>query len=90
MLHDVGKIAIPKEILHKPAALTDREFAIIKHAHHRGSVHARSRRRPARRVGEVVRSCHERWDGRGYPDGLAGEEIPYAARIVFAATPTTR
>ena len=36
------------------------------------------------RVGEVVRSCHERWDGRGYPDGLAGEQIPIAARIVFA------
>ena len=36
------------------------------------------------RVGEIVRSCHERWDGRGYPDGLAGEEIPLAARIVFA------
>jgi HD-GYP domain-containing protein (c-di-GMP phosphodiesterase class II) len=36
------------------------------------------------RVGEVVRSCHERWDGRGYPDGLAREEIPIAARIVFA------
>jgi HD-GYP domain-containing protein (c-di-GMP phosphodiesterase class II) len=36
------------------------------------------------RVGEIVRSCHERWDGAGYPDGLAGEEIPLAARIVFA------
>jgi len=35
-------------------------------------------------VGEVVRSCHERWDGKGYPDGLAGEGIPLAARIVFA------
>jgi HD-GYP domain-containing protein (c-di-GMP phosphodiesterase class II) len=36
------------------------------------------------RVGEIVRSCHERWDGKGYPDGLAGEDIPLAARIVFA------
>ncbi|MGH3995178.1 MAG: HD-GYP domain-containing protein, partial [Pseudonocardiaceae bacterium] len=36
------------------------------------------------RVGEIVRSCHERWDGKGYPDGLAGEAIPLAARIVFA------
>jgi HD-GYP domain-containing protein (c-di-GMP phosphodiesterase class II) len=35
------------------------------------------------RIGEIVRSCHERWDGKGYPDGLAGEEIPLAARIVF-------
>ena len=42
------------------------------------------------RVGEIVRSCHERWDGSGYPDGLRGEEIPLAARIVFAVTPTTR
>jgi HD-GYP domain-containing protein (c-di-GMP phosphodiesterase class II) len=84
MLHDVGKISIPKEILHKPAALTDREFEIIKHHTIEGQFMLDRVGGLLGRVGEVVRSCHERWDGRGYPDGLAGEEIPIAARIVFA------
>jgi HD-GYP domain-containing protein (c-di-GMP phosphodiesterase class II) len=84
MLHDVGKISIPKEILHKPAALTDREFAIIKHHTIEGQFMLDRVGGLLARVGEVVRSCHERWDGKGYPDGLAGEEIPIAARIVFA------
>jgi HD-GYP domain-containing protein (c-di-GMP phosphodiesterase class II) len=84
MLHDVGKISIPKEILHKPAALTDREFEIIKHHTIEGQFMLDRVGGLLGRVGEVVRSCHERWDGRGYPDGLAGEEIPISARIVFA------
>jgi HD-GYP domain-containing protein (c-di-GMP phosphodiesterase class II) len=84
MLHDVGKISIPKEILHKPAALTEREFEIIKHHTIEGQFMLDRVGGLLGRVGEVVRSCHERWDGRGYPDGLAGEEIPIAARIVFA------
>ena len=84
MLHDVGKISIPKEILHKPAALTDREFAIIKHHTIEGQFMLDRVGGLLARVGEVVRSCHERWDGNGYPDGLVGEEIPIAARIVFA------
>jgi HD-GYP domain-containing protein (c-di-GMP phosphodiesterase class II) len=84
MLHDVGKISIPKEILHKPAALTDREFEIIKHHTIEGQFMLDRVGGLLARVGEVVRSCHERWDGRGYPDGLAGENIPLAARIVFA------
>jgi HD-GYP domain-containing protein (c-di-GMP phosphodiesterase class II) len=84
MLHDVGKISIPKEILHKPAALTDREFDIIKHHTIEGQFMLDRVGGLLARVGEVVRSCHERWDGRGYPDGLVGEEIPIAARIVFA------
>jgi HD-GYP domain-containing protein (c-di-GMP phosphodiesterase class II) len=83
MLHDVGKISIPKEILHKPAALTEREFEIIKHHTIEGQFMLDRVGGLLGRVGEVVRSCHERWDGRGYPDGLAGEEIPIAARIVF-------
>jgi HD-GYP domain-containing protein (c-di-GMP phosphodiesterase class II) len=77
MLHDVGKISIPKEILHKPAALTDPEFEIIKH-------HTIEGQFMLDRVGGIVRSCHERWDGKGYPDQLKGEQIPLAARIVFA------
>jgi HD-GYP domain-containing protein (c-di-GMP phosphodiesterase class II) len=84
MLHDVGKISIPKEILHKPAALTEREFEVIKHHTIEGQFMLDRVGGLLARVGEVVRSCHERWDGRGYPDGLAGEEIPIAARIVFA------
>jgi HD-GYP domain-containing protein (c-di-GMP phosphodiesterase class II) len=84
MLHDVGKISIPKEILHKPSALTDREFEVIKHHTIEGQFMLDRVGGLLARVGEVVRSCHERWDGCGYPDGLAGEEIPIAARIVFA------
>src|SRR3954470_11705855 len=84
MLHDVGKISIPKEILHKPSALTDREFEVIKHHTIEGQFMLDRVGGLLARVGEVVRSCHERWDGRGYPDGLAGEDIPIAARIVFA------
>jgi HD-GYP domain-containing protein (c-di-GMP phosphodiesterase class II) len=84
LLHDVGKIAIPKEILNKPASLTDAEFELMKtHTVEGQALLDRIGGRLAR-VGAIVRSCHERWDGRGYPDGLLGEEIPVAARIVFA------
>jgi putative nucleotidyltransferase with HDIG domain len=83
LLHDVGKITIPNEILNKPAKLTDEEFALMKtHTIEGQALLDRVGGRLAK-VGEIVRSCHERWDGRGYPDGLAGEEIPMAARIVF-------
>jgi HD-GYP domain-containing protein (c-di-GMP phosphodiesterase class II) len=83
MLHDVGKISIPKEILHKPAALTEPEFEIIKAHTIEGQFMLDRVGGLLGRVGEVVRSCHERWDGKGYPDGLKGEQIPLAARIVF-------
>jgi putative nucleotidyltransferase with HDIG domain len=83
LLHDVGKITIPNEILNKPSKLTDEEFALMKtHTVEGQALLDRVGGRLAR-VGEIVRSCHERWDGRGYPDGLRGEEIPAAARIVF-------
>jgi putative nucleotidyltransferase with HDIG domain len=83
LLHDVGKIAIPNEILNKPSKLTDEEFALMKtHTLEGQALLDRVGGRLAK-VGEIVRSCHERWDGRGYPDGLRGEEIPVAARIVF-------
>jgi HD-GYP domain-containing protein (c-di-GMP phosphodiesterase class II) len=83
MLHDVGKIAIPKEILNKPAALTASEFEVIKTHTIEGQFMLDRVGGLLGRVGEIVRSCHERWDGTGYPDGLAGKEIPYASRIVF-------
>jgi HD-GYP domain-containing protein (c-di-GMP phosphodiesterase class II) len=83
MLHDVGKISIPKEILHKPSALTEDEFQVIKNHTIEGQFILDRVGGLLGRVGEIVRSCHERWDGQGYPDGLAGEQIPLPARIVF-------
>ena len=83
MLHDVGKIAIPKEILHKPAALTRGEFDVVKTHTIEGQYMLDRVGGLLGSVGEIVRSCHERWDGKGYPDGLKGDEIPLAARIVF-------
>ncbi|MEX1141715.1 MAG: HD-GYP domain-containing protein [Thermoleophilaceae bacterium] len=84
MLHDVGKIAIPKEILNKPASLTEAEFDVMKKHTIEGQYMLDRVGGLLGSVGEIVRSCHERWDGKGYPDGLKGEEIPLAARIVFA------
>jgi HD-GYP domain-containing protein (c-di-GMP phosphodiesterase class II) len=83
LLHDVGKIAIPKEILHKPAALTDSEFEVMKTHTIEGQFMLDRIGGLLGRVGEIVRSCHERWDGKGYPDGLKGEDIPVPARVVF-------
>ena len=83
MLHDVGKIAIPKEILNKPAKLTEAEFAVMKKHTIEGQHMLDRVGGLLGTVGEIVRSCHERWDGTGYPDGLRGAEIPLAARIVF-------
>jgi hypothetical protein len=85
LLHDVGKIAIPKEILNKPAALTDSEFEVMKTHTIEGQFMLDRVGGLLGRVGEIVRSCHERWDGSGYPDALRGEEIPLESRIVFAA-----
>ena len=85
LLHDVGKIAIPKEILNKPAALTDSEFEVMKTHTIEGQFMLDRVGGLLARVGEIVRSCHERWDGNGYPDALVGEEIPLESRIVFAA-----
>lgn len=84
MLHDVGKISIPKEILNKPTSLSDHEFELIKHHTIEGQFMLDRVGGLLGRVGVIVRSCHERWDGNGYPDGLAGEQIPLASRIVFA------
>jgi HD-GYP domain-containing protein (c-di-GMP phosphodiesterase class II) len=84
LLHDVGKIAVPKEILNKPSKLTEEEFEIIKRHTIEGQELLDRVGGLLGRVGQIVRSCHERWDGKGYPDGLAGERIPLSARIVFA------
>ena len=83
-LHDVGKVAVPDAILTKPAPLDDSEWAFIRrHTLIGERIIAAA---PAlTRVAVLVRSSHERWDGAGYPDGLAGEEIPLGARIVAVA-----
>lgn len=83
MLHDVGKISVPKEILNKPARLTHEEFEVMKTHTIEGQFMLDRVGGLLGRVGEIVRSCHERWDGAGYPDGLSRENIPLPARIVF-------
>ena len=82
-LHDLGKLAVPDEILQKPGPLDEREWAFIRQHTLVGERILRAT--PALRgVATVVRSSHEHWDGSGYPDGLAGEDIPLASRIVMA------
>ena len=82
-LHDIGKVAVPDAILHKPGPLDEADWSFIRQHTIIGEriVGAAEALRP---VGRVVRASHERWDGGGYPDGLAGEAIPLGARIVFA------
>jgi HD-GYP domain-containing protein (c-di-GMP phosphodiesterase class II) len=94
-LHDVGKIAVPNEIINKPGPLTDDEWLVIK-------THTVEGQRMLERVGgvlgevgRIVRSSHERWDGSGYPDGLREHEIPIESYIVsccdaFDAMTTSR
>jgi HD-GYP domain-containing protein (c-di-GMP phosphodiesterase class II) len=82
LLHDVGKVRIPKEIINKPGRLDEEERAIINTHTIEGELMLKKVGGLLGRVGTVVRSCHERWDGQGYPDGLSGEDIPLIARIV--------
>jgi len=82
LLHDVGKIAIPKEIVNKPGKLDPEEWTVIQTHTLEGERLLAQVGGFMREVGLLVRSHHERWDGRGYPDGLAGEEIPLEARII--------
>jgi HD-GYP domain-containing protein (c-di-GMP phosphodiesterase class II) len=82
LLHDVGKIAIPKEIINKPGRLTDEERAVIETHTLEGEAMLKRVGGMLGEVGRLVRSCHERYDGLGYPDGLAAEAIPVEARIV--------
>jgi putative nucleotidyltransferase with HDIG domain len=82
LLHDVGKIAIPKEIINKPGKLTQDEWALIKTHTLEGQTMLDRIGGFMREVGLIVRSHHERWDGGGYPDGLAGDAIPLEARII--------
>jgi|SRR5579884_37253 len=94
LLHDVGKVAIPDAILYKPGPLTDEERALMARHPVIGAQIVRGIEFLAGAI-DVVRCHHERWDGRGYPDGLRGEEIPVSARVfavadVFDALTTDR
>jgi putative nucleotidyltransferase with HDIG domain len=84
LLHDIGKVAIPDAILYKPSTLTEKERALMAQHPVIGSQIVRGIEFLSDAV-KVVRSHHERWDGSGYPDGLAGEEIPLSARVFAVA-----
>jgi putative nucleotidyltransferase with HDIG domain len=84
LLHDIGKIGVPDDVLRKPGALTDAEFAAIKEHPVLGARILRSVPFLAPHI-PIVELHHERPDGRGYPKGLRGEDIPLAARIVHVA-----
>jgi HD-GYP domain-containing protein (c-di-GMP phosphodiesterase class II) len=95
LLHDVGKIKIPGEIINKPGKLTPEERAVIETHTVEGEKLLSQVGGILGNVGRIVRSCHEDWDGTGYPDGLVAEEIPLVARIVrccdaFSAMTTDR
>jgi putative nucleotidyltransferase with HDIG domain len=95
LLHDVGKIGVPKEIINKTGPLDDEEWAIMREHTVYGQRMLDKVGGSMTDVGVVVRASHERWDGKGYPDGTAGEAVPLAARIVavadtFSAITTTR
>ena len=86
-LHDIGKIRIPEEILNKPGRLTDEEFKIMKTHSEIGAsmiwdMHFLQDHPLVHTAWEICRWHHERWDGKGYPDGLKGEEIPISAQVV--------
>jgi putative nucleotidyltransferase with HDIG domain len=82
LLHDVGKIAIPKQIINKPGQLDPGEWTVIKTHTTEGQKMLDRIGGFMRNVGLIVRSHHERWDGAGYPNGLVGESIPLEARII--------
>jgi diguanylate cyclase (GGDEF)-like protein len=80
-LHDIGKMAIPEAILNKRGPLTEQEWALMRQ-HTVAGERIIAAAAALADIGPVVRASHERWDGQGYPDGLAGEQIPRGARII--------
>ncbi len=85
LLHDIGKIGIPENILRKPAQLTEEEWAILRQHPAIGADKILMPNPALHDLIPIVKYHHERWDGKGYPEGLKGEEIPLAARIVSIA-----
>ena len=95
LLHDIGKLEIPNEIINKPGKLTDEEWEIVREHPAIGQRMLEMVGGDLSATGAIVRGHHERWDGRGYPDGLAGHQIPLEARIIavcdsFSAMTTDR
>jgi HD-GYP domain-containing protein (c-di-GMP phosphodiesterase class II) len=95
LLHDVGKIAVPNEIINKEGPLDEAEWEVMRQHTIEGERMLKRIGGVLAEVGRIVRASHEDFDGSGYPDGLAGEEIPIEARIVtccdaFSAMTTTR
>ena len=84
LLHDVGKIGIPDAVIKKPGKLTDEEYELIK-THPATGAHILSKTKEMPRMAIGAHWHHERYDGKGYPDGLAGKEIPEEARIIAVA-----
>ena len=84
LLHDIGKIAIPQAILCKPGKLTDDEFTLMK-SHPVNSERLIASIKKLNDISPGIKHHHERWDGFGYPDKLAGENIPLEARIIAIA-----
>jgi putative nucleotidyltransferase with HDIG domain len=84
LLHDIGKIRVADEIINKPGKLTDEEFTLIQRHPVDGQAMLERVGGVLSEVGIIVRHHHERWDGRGYPDRIAGEAIPLASRIISA------
>lgn len=84
LLHDIGKIGVPDAVLNKPGRLTDEEFAIIQ-SHTTVGGNILSRTASLKKAAEVARYHHERYDGHGYPEGRAGEDIPAHARVAAIA-----
>jgi HD-GYP domain-containing protein (c-di-GMP phosphodiesterase class II) len=82
LFHDIGKIGIPLEILTRPGPLTDEETAVIE-THPELGERILAPIEQLEHVRPIIRACHERYDGNGYPDGLSGDEIPLEARIIF-------
>jgi HD-GYP domain-containing protein (c-di-GMP phosphodiesterase class II) len=83
LFHDIGKIGVPQAILAKPGPLSADERAVVE-THPVLGARILAPIEQLTEVGRIVRSCHERFDGSGYPDGLAGDEIPLESRIIFA------
>lgn len=81
LLHDIGKIGIPLEILNKPGKLSDEEWAILQ-THTRKGYEIANSNSELKGIADEVLHHHERWDGKGYPDGLSGEGIPLLSRVI--------
>jgi putative nucleotidyltransferase with HDIG domain len=85
MLHDVGKIGIPEDVLRKPTHLSDEEWEVMKQHPVIGAEKVLMPNEALRDLIPIVKYHHEHWDGSGYPEKLKGEEIPFSARIVAIA-----